>query len=136
MKIRYQFVTGEAVEIEVPDDIGEVAIAIDKDIQKIDRRETRRHNSVEELAGKGRQFQDEDINIEEAVVKGEEQALLLKAMDQLLPQQRLLIQKVFLDGKSISEIARAEGVDESSVRERLNRVYKKLKNILNLTPRN
>jgi len=48
-------------------------------------------------------------------------AAIHKALKNLLPQQRELIHKVFFEGKSVSEIARAEGVDESSIRDRLKR---------------
>lgn len=130
MKIRYEFVTGEAVEIEVPETIGEVVIAIDKDIQKSNRRETRRHNSVEELSEKGRQFRNEDSNLEEAVVRGEDRELLHKAMEQLLPQQRALIQKVFFEGRTMADIAREEGVTAKAIQDRVNKIKTRLKKII------
>lgn len=130
MKIRYQFVTGEAVEFEVPDTIGKVVIAIDKDMQNSDRRETRRHNSVEELEGKGQQFYDEDSNTEEAVMKSEENAMLLKALEQLLPQQRVLVHKVFFEGRAMVEIAREEGVSAKAIQDRVNKIKARLKTII------
>jgi len=56
---------------------------------------------------------------------------LSDALDELLPQQKELVQKVFFEGMAIVEIARAEGVSEAVIRNRLNKIYKKLKNILN-----
>jgi len=127
MKIKYEFVTGETVEIEVSDNIGEVMVQIDRDIYRSNRRETNKHNSVEMLEEKGVQLSDESIDIPFFIEQQEMKEALYKALDNLLPQQRELIQKVFFNGKSISEIARAEGVDESSIRDRLKRIYKKLK---------
>lgn len=130
MKIVYEFVTGESVEVEVTDGVAEVAASIDRDIKNNNRRERRIHSSVEELAESGIQLADDRVDIHSAVEEHEVKTALHKALDQLLPQQKELIQKVFFEGKSISETARAEGVDESSVRDRLKRIYKKLKNIL------
>ncbi len=131
MKIKYEFVTGESIEIEVMDSVAEAAAAIDRDIKNNNRRERRIHSSVEELAEKGIQVADDKVDIHSAVEEQEVRTTLHKALSQLLPQQKDLIQKVFFEGKSISEIARAEGVDESSIRDRLKRIYKKLKNFLN-----
>ncbi len=46
MNIKYEFLTGEIVEIKVPAGISEISIAIDKGIYNSDRRETRRNNSM------------------------------------------------------------------------------------------
>lgn len=127
MKIKYEYLTGETVEIDVTDKIAEVAIELDRDIRNSNRKETRRHNSVEELAEKGAQLADDRVDIHTDIEQQEMRQALHKALDNLLPQQRELIQKVFFEGKSISEIARFEGVDESSIRDRLKRIYKKLK---------
>ncbi|MBP2655624.1 MAG: sigma70-ECF: polymerase sigma factor, sigma-70 family [Firmicutes bacterium] len=130
MKIKYEFLTGETVEIEAPDSVVEVSIEIDRAIYKNDRREKRRHNSIEALAEHGIQIADCSNEIAATVEAKETHEVLHKALDILIPKQRELIRKVFFEGRSISEVARAEGIDESSVRERLSRIYKKLKNIL------
>lgn len=130
MKIKYEFLTGETVEIEVPENIEQVLIAVDKQTQNSNRRETRRHSSIEELQEKGVHLSDNRVNIPVIFEKQEMQEALYHALNKLLPQQRELIKKVFYEGMSISEIARAEGVNESSIREQLNRTYKKLKNNL------
>ena len=44
MNIKYEFITGEVVEIEVPDYMGEVSIEIEKQDYNLNRKETRRHN--------------------------------------------------------------------------------------------
>ena len=51
-------------------------------------------------------------------------------MDKLLPQQQELVMKVYFQDKSITEIAREEKVTEGAIRDRLKKIYKKLKNIL------
>lgn len=65
MNIKYEFLTGEIIEIEVPDCIGKVSIAIDKEVYNSDRRETRRHNYISNMEEKGIQFPDgsQDITL-------------------------------------------------------------------------
>lgn len=130
MKIKYQFVTGETVEIKVSERIGKVLIAIDKDMQNSDRRETRRHNSIDALAEQGIQVLDNSIELTSAIEARETKEALHDALNKLLPQQRELIQKVFFAGKSISEIAREEGVYESAIRNRLSKTIKRMKKFL------
>jgi RNA polymerase sigma-70 factor (ECF subfamily) len=95
MKIKYQFVTGETVEIEVPDNIAEVASTIDRDTENSNRKETRRHNSVEELEKNGTQLLDHRIDVQSIIEQKEIREGLYKALDTLLPRQRELIQKIF-----------------------------------------
>lgn len=58
----------------------------------------------------------------------EDKLLKLKAIIKTLqPQQIMLIQKVFYEKCAIVEIAREEGVGESAIRSRLNKIYKNLR---------
>lgn len=130
MKVRYEFLTGEIVEIEVPETFGKVMIEVDKDIQNSDRRETRRHYSVDSLEEQGRQFHDVDSNVEEAVMRREEQELLHNALQMLLPQQRALVQKVFFQGRTMVDIAREEGVNVQAIQNRINKIKARLRKII------
>jgi RNA polymerase sigma factor (sigma-70 family) len=78
----------------------------------------------------GLQTIDLSIDIEAAVEEQEMTRDLYKALMELLPQQRELIQKIFYEGMSIAQIARDDGVSESAIRDRINRIYKKLKKYL------
>ncbi len=127
MNIRYEFLTGEIFEIEVPESIGEVAIAIDRDIYNGDRRETRRHNSINNMEEKGVQLSDDSTDIPTLFEQQEMCEALHHALDKLLPQQKELVHMVFFEGKTISDIARAEGVYEGAIRNRLRKIYKRLK---------
>lgn len=130
MNIKYEFLTGETIVIEVPEGIGEVSIAVDKEIYNSNRRETRRHKSMEGMKEQGFQLADvsSDVTCEVTVASTKED--VHNALAILLPQQRALIRKVYFEENSIAQIARDEGVGESAIRDRLNRIYKKLKNIL------
>lgn len=130
MKIKYEFVTGDSVEIDVPETMEQVIVEFDKDIKNSNRRETRKHNSVEEMEGQGIQFADNGIDLATLIEQQELKEALKDAMGQLLPQQRKLIQQVFFERQSIAQIARLEGVDERAIRNRLNKIYRKLKKFL------
>ena len=129
MIIKYEFVTGEIAEIELSKDIAEIAIEIGRETYNNERRETRRHNSLEKKKEQGFQFEDKSVAVDIIVEKKETSKALHNALKKLLPQQKVLIEKVFFQNISIIQIARAEGVNEASIRTRLKKIYKKLKNI-------
>ncbi|QDR81380.1 RNA polymerase sigma factor [Sporomusa termitida] len=130
MKIKYEFLTGESVEIEVSETIGKALTGIDKEAKNSDRRETRRHHSIDALGELGVQLAATSEELTDTIEMRETREALRQALGKLLPQQRKLVQKIYFDGKSISEIAHEEGVAPQSVHERLNRIYKRLRKIL------
>ncbi len=127
MNIKYEFVTGEIIEIQISDHIAEIVIEIERDTYNSNRRETRRHNSIEHMQGRGLQFSDKGASVIAIVEEKETNEALHNMLDKLLPQQKELVQKVFFQGMSITQIARDEGVSETAIRNRLNKIYKKLK---------
>jgi len=129
MKVKYEFVTGESVEIEVPDNIGEVSIELDRQIYNSDHKETRRHKSIENLQAQGNQLADGSPDIPSIIERKEMSQALHNALEKLLPQQRELIQKVYFEGRPLVDIAREEGVDKSAISHRLKRIYVKLRNL-------
>ena len=130
MHIQYQFLTGETLEIDVPDHIGEVCVEIDRDTQNSNRRETRRHNSLSRMEEAGCQFADASVNVAELLLRNEDNRRLFDAVQHLLPQQQDLIWQVFYEEKSLASIARESGVTEGAVRHRLSKIYKRLQSFL------
>lgn len=130
MKIKYEFLTGEIVEVEVPEAIGEVAVALDRDIFNSNRRERRRHNSMENMQEKGHQLQDKRSNILFLLEQQELTEALHKALDKLLPQQQELIKKVFFEERTMAEIAREEGVNAKAIQDRIKKIKFKLRKII------
>ena len=130
MRIKYQFLTGETVEIDVTDHIGEVSIAIERDMLNSNRRETRRHNSLSRMEEAGAQFADASGNVAELLLKSEDNRRLFDAVQHLLPQQQELIWQVFYEEKSLAAIALESGVTEGAVRHRLSKIYKRLQSFL------
>ena len=131
MNITYEFVTGEKLEIEVNEDIASVSVEIERNIYKSERRETRRHNSIDNMEKAGVQFEDINDDIEIKVEEAETTEEVKNAIKDLIPSQQDLIEKVFYKNMKLVDIAANEGVTEAAIRSRLNKIYKKLKKILN-----
>ncbi len=131
MNIKYEFVTGEKLEIEVNEDIAGISIEIERKTYKSERRETRRHNSIDSMEETGFQFKDINGDIEVKVEEAETTDEVKSAIKTLLKSQQDLIEKVFYKNMKIVDIAASEGVTEAAIRNRLNKIYRKLKKILN-----
>ena len=121
MEIKYEFVTGEVFEIEVEDALGEVLLEFDRQEKNNDRRENRRHMSLEGMDFEGETFRAEADTLREAMGRVDTERLM-EALDTLL--------KVYFKGMRVADIARAEGVSEAAVRNRLKKIYGKLKKVL------
>lgn len=128
MKIKYESVTGEVMEIDVPSEVAGIYIEIEDNTKKKERKETRRHVSLSVLESKGIQLSG-NTDIETNTIESEKIEQLQKALKKLLPKQQELIFKVFFCEKSITEIAKEEGVSPKAIRNRLDRIYRKLKEI-------
>lgn len=131
MNIKYEFVTGEVVEIEVAEYLGEVSIEIERKDYNLNHKESRRHNSIEVMEEQGKQFKDCRIDILDEIEEAEINDELHKALDKLLPQQKELIEEIFVKEKTIVKVAAEQGVTEAAIRNRLKKIYKKLKTFLN-----
>lgn len=129
MKIRYEFTNGEISEIEVDESLGELLVELDRQAYNNDHKETRRHTSLDGMEYEGALFAAPDDPAAE-VLRREDAARLLRAMEALTPAQRELVLKVYFEGRSYASIARDEKVDESAIRDRIRRIHKKMKNFL------
>lgn len=132
MKFKFKFVKGEPVEEEVHlhEDIEKEITNFDKYVEYRERTETRTENrdkrSLDEI-----QTGDETIpDVSFVVERSEEIAAVRRAWLKLLPRQQELLKKIYIDERTIVDVAREEGVTEAAIRDRLNRIYQKLKKIL------
>lgn len=129
MKITYEFVTGEVSEAEVDERLGGMLLDLDRQQYNNDKKETRRHVSLDGMDYEGELFVSAEDTEGEAE-RREDMARLYSAMEALSPSQRELVKKVYFEERKITDIAREEGVDKSAVSHRLERIHKKLKKIL------
>ena len=129
MKIKYRFVNGEINEAEVSEELGAAIMDMDKKDIDAERRETRRHTSLDGMDYEGKFFKD-NTNVEANVLKTEELNEIWRAISRLTPQQQMMVFSIFFEGVSINEYATWEGVDHSAISHRLKTVYGKLKKFL------
>lgn len=127
MKITYEFVTGEVSGVEVDERLGGMLLDLDRQQENNDQKETRRHVSLDGMDYEGELFASAE-DTERAVEHREDMARLYSAMEALSPSQRELVEKVYFEERKITDIAREEGVSHVAVRDRLERIYKKIKN--------
>lgn len=126
MKVFYRFATGEITEVEVSEEVGAALNGLAHEQALRDRAETRRHTSLDVLLEDGMQFPD----VEEAELEMIDSVDIHRAMKFLLPEQKELIDMVFHDHRSYTSIAREWNITERSVRERLHRALKRLRESL------
>lgn len=128
VKVRYELITGEVSEIEVDQDFGDLLVDFERQEYNNDHRETRRHVSLDGMDYE-REIFVSGVNTESEVESREDISRLYCAMESLSPAQRELVLKVFFEKVRVADIARAEGVTEAAIRNRLQKIYARLKKI-------
>jgi len=102
----------------------------------INRKETRKHDSLDDFNDKAETVVDIRVNVEDEVFSKLESetanTLVHKAVSMLKPQQRDLIYALYLSKKPMSQAECAEslGITESSVAQKAWRARKRLEEIL------
>lgn len=129
MKIKYEFADGD-VELEVSDEWASVLAELDRLERNNDKKEKRRHYSLEACTYEGADYAVEDEGISALFKDLTELERLTNAMEHLSDKQKSLIKAIYFDGISVSEYAAMEGVDHSAISHRLRTIYKKLKKFI------
>ena len=130
MKFRYVFGNGESREIEVGEEWYDILISLDEENAKNDRTETRRHSSLQGLDYEGGWFAAPDADVFWEVLRRIDAETVRRALPLLTPCQQELVRRVFFLGERISHIASEECVSEAAIRNRLKKIYAKLKKVL------
>ena len=132
MVIKYKFLTGEKIEIEVSNRFGETMLQIDNEIKNSNRRETRRHQSLNELNDKADLITGESIGIGKDSLQKFEIDKLYNAMSKLKPSEQELIHKLYLDKQPMmqAEYAKINKTSVGSIKMQVQRVKAKLKKLL------
>lgn len=130
MLIKYKFLDGEKIEINVSDKIGKRILQIENEIKNNNRRETRRHQSL--IEDRADLIADESINIEEKFLKQNDVDKLHKAISKLKPSEQEIIHKLYLDKHPMTqaEYAKILGITENAVKQRVKWLRNKLKKLL------
>lgn len=98
---------------------------------KLNRNETRRHQSLNASMDNGFDIADESVNIEESAIKRFDSERLHKAINMLEPQQKWLIEQVYFEDRKQVDIAKELGITKMAVTNRLKKIFVKLKKFFN-----
>ena len=153
MKYEYKF-RNETITIEVNDSDYNVLISLDREEYNLNHKHERRYPlSLEVALGSAGEERDngrlrrkhpktingaicdnpiaaDDSDTLGELISSQNHQAIRKAIQELLPQQQDLVFKVFYQDRSIISIADEEGVSEAAVRNRLKKIYAKLKKLL------
>lgn len=132
MLIKYEFVTGEKVEIEVSNDFGTTMLQIETKIKNSNRRESRRHQSLTEIQDSSEVLVDDSVNVEDDFLKTVDFDKLRQAISQLKPQEQELIHRLYLDKHPMTqaEYAKSHNISYTTLRKRTERLRQKLKSTI------
>lgn len=129
-EIIYKFQDGTKQTVKVQDDFYKNYEFMEKESKKQDRKETRRHISLSFFDEQGVEFEDIKTNIEESLIKDDIYSLLGQAVKLLNQKQQNLVYQVFYSNKSLTEIAKEQGVSKSAITQQMQVILKKLREIL------
>lgn len=129
-EIIYKFQDGTKQIVKVQDDFYENYEFMEKESKRQDRKETRRHIPLSFFDEQGVEFEDIGTNIEESLVKDDIYSLLGQAVKLLNQKQQNLVYQVFYNNKSLTEIAKEQGVSKSAITQQMQVILKKLRDIL------
>lgn len=92
--------------------------------------ERRRHESYSDKNDKWATLAHTGDQILDHMIKEADRERLVSAIARLLPQQRDLLDKVYIKDIPIKEIASLEGVSSSAISHRLKKIHKRLEKLL------
>lgn len=116
--------------VEVTEELAAAYAETERSERLNERRETRRHQSLDKSLEHGFDVPDPSENIYEKVERNEQIRQLYKAVALLLPEQQELLRKVYFEYIPQTEIAVSEGITKSAINKRLSRILVRLKKLL------
>lgn len=130
MKTKYEFVNGEVVEIEVSEEWAKVLADLDRQEYNNEKKETRRHCTLDVLGDEGEWMIDENADPANLLVAEQECEIAQRALDKLTPTQKDALVKICIEGMSTKEYANINGITQSAAAHRIRDARKNMKNFL------
>lgn len=118
------------VDIEVTEELAIAYIEMERQERLMERKETRRHQSLDKSLEHGFDVADPSANTYEKIELSERNRQLYQAIDKLPPEQQKLLRQVYFEYIPQTEIAVTQGVTKKAINNRLARILKKLKKFL------
>ena len=132
-RIRY-FDGTKYVEIEVTEEFASEYAAMEHRDKLIERKETRRHQSLDKSLEHGWDIPDPSADVALQAERNEEKARLSSALQKLTDKQRAVLLLYIDEGLSFREIGEELGIHKDTVKEHYHAAIKKLKKFLQNTP--
>lgn len=129
-EINFKFNDGTKSTVNVEDVFYNEYQKIEAESKRIDRKETRRHTSINVFEEQGIEFEDEGSSIEDNLLNKETKESVQNAIKQLSEKQQELVYQVFYLNKSLADIAKEKGVSKSAITQQMQVIYRKLKELL------
>lgn len=129
MKINYKDADGKILELEVSKEVGTFYLESTEAEKKNNRKNSRpdRHSQLSTFEYEDIRFFSDGTDVLAVLIESE---VISHAMSCLNKRQQYLIRKCLLEGWSYTDIAAAEGKDESTIRHAVDRAKKKLRKFL------
>ena len=128
-RIRY-FNGAKYVEIEVTEEFAEEYAAMEHRDKLIERKETRRHQSLDKSLEHGWDIPDPSADVALQAERNEEKARLSSALQKLTDKQRAVLLLYIDEGLSFREIGEKLGIHKDTVKEHYHAAIKNLRKIL------
>lgn len=125
MKRAYHFVN-ESIEIEITEYWHQVLRDLDRQEYNNQRKETRRHCSLEALDRYGDNLAAEEDSLEARIEREETVNILREAVEALEAAQQELLREIYVYEKKQTDMARELGVSRANIAKRLKRIYRRL----------
>jgi len=129
MKYTYSTRTRD-VDIDVDERWVKILREMDKEEELNERKETRRHESLDLTMDEHEWLDNHEESIEDTICRLETAEALDEAIATLTAKQRDVFMAIHFYGFNISEVAKTKGLNKSTVARHLNAAEKKLKNFL------
>ena len=126
-EINFNFNDGTKSTVNVDDEFYNEYEKLEIESKRIERKETRRHISMNVFEEQGIEFEDENSFVELKFLEKEKKTEVIKAIKKLTSKQQRLVYEVFYQNKSLSEIAKEQGKSKSAITQQMQVIYKHLK---------
>ena len=128
--IRYQLADGHFYVIEVTEEFAAEYAAMEHRDKLIERKETRRHQSLDKSLEHGWDIPDMSADVALQAERDEDKALLYSALQRLTDKQRAVLLLYIEEGLSFREIGEKLGIHKDTVKEHYHAAIKNLRKIL------
>lgn len=126
-QLNYKFSDGTRQIFEVDDNFYGEYEKLETYFKRIERKETRRHISLDFLKEQGIEFVDKIQDVEELLEKNDIQTRVNEAIKDLTPKQQDLVHRVFFYGEKPSDVAKELGINKSVISRQLQAIYSHFK---------